>query len=124
MLVKLINGHGSNHPLVEQVGRQANLQTNVVSCSLFGSQLVADYRNSEVRESGPGGCAHACELETPMYLSLDPDGVPIDRVRGAPSQYITDISDGDRWQWTDLTLGGGPATIIGWTSSFSRTGTI
>jgi creatinine amidohydrolase/Fe(II)-dependent formamide hydrolase-like protein len=37
---------------------------------------------------------------------------------------MTDIPDGDRWQWTDLTLGGGPATIIGWTSSFSHTGAI
>jgi creatinine amidohydrolase/Fe(II)-dependent formamide hydrolase-like protein len=59
-----------------------------------------------------------------VYLSLDPDGVRIDRVRGALSQYVTHIPDGDRWQWTDLTLGGGPANIIGWTSSFSHTGTI
>ena len=58
-----------------------------------------------------------------MYLSLDPEGVRTDRIRGALSRYMTDIPDGDHWQWTDLTLGGGPATIIGWTSCFSDTGT-
>jgi len=122
--IVIVNGHGSNHSLVEQAGRQVNLQTDAVCCTLSWCQLAPDYWNSEVRESGPEGCAHACELETSMYLSLDPDGVHTDHIRGALSRYMTDIPDGDRWQWTDLTLGGGPATIIGWTSSFSHTGTI
>jgi creatinine amidohydrolase len=118
----LINGHGSNHPLVEQAGRQTNLQTDAVCCTLSWWELIAEYWNNEVRESGPGGCAHACELETSLYLALDPAGVRTDRIRGALPRYVTDVSDSERWQWTDLTLGSGPASIIGWTSSYSDTG--
>jgi creatinine amidohydrolase len=59
-----------------------------------------------------------------MYLALDPDGVRTDRIHGALSRYVTDVPGGDQWQWTDLTLGGGPVTSIGWTSSFSETGAI
>ena len=120
--IVIVNGHGSNHPLAEQAGRQTNLQTDAVCCTLSWWQLVADYWNREVRESGLGGCAHACELETSMYLAIDPDGVRRDRIRGALPRYMTDVPDADRWQWTDLTLGAGPASIIGWTSSYSDTG--
>ncbi len=120
--IVLVNGHGSNHPLVEQVGRQTNLQTDALCCTFSWWQLVADYWNKEVRTSGPGGCAHACELETSMYLHLDGDGVRRDRVRGALPDYVTQVPGGEEWQWVDLTLGAGPASIIGWTSSYSETG--
>jgi creatinine amidohydrolase len=124
--IVMVNGHGSNHPLVEQAGRQTNLQTDALCCTLSWWQLVADYWNAEVRESGPGGCAHACELETSMYLSLDPAGVRTDRIHNALARYMTDadVPDAERWQWTDLTLGSGPAAIISWTSSYSETGVI
>lgn len=118
----LVNGHGSNHPLVEQAGRQTNLQTDALCCTLSWWQLVADYWNKEVRESGPGGCAHACELETSMYLHVDGAGVRRDRIRGALPDFVTEIPDGDQWQWVDLTLGAGPAAIINWTSSYSESG--
>ena len=120
--IVVVNGHGSNAPLVEQVGRQTNLQTDAICFTLSWWQLVADYWNREVRESGPGGCAHACELETSMYLHLEPDGVRTDRVRGAIPEYMTNFPGGERWHWTDLTLGVGPATMISWTSSYSETG--
>jgi len=118
----LLNGHGSNYHLVDQAGRQTNLQTNAVCCTLSWWQLVAEYWNREVRESGPGGCAHACELETSVYLHLDAEGVRQDRIEGALPGFVTDIPGGDEWQWVDLTLGAGPASIIDWTSTYSETG--
>lgn len=120
--ILLVNGHGSNAPLVEQAGRQTNLQTDALCCTLSWWQLAADFWNTEVRESGPGGCAHACELETSMYLHLDGEGVRRDRVRGALPEFVTGVSGGEEWQWVDLTLGAGPATIISWTSGYSETG--
>jgi creatinine amidohydrolase len=120
--IVIVNGHGSNHPLVEQAGRQTNLQTDALCCTLSWWQLAADYWNQEVRESGPGGCAHACELETSMYLHLAGDDVRRDRVRGAYPDFVTSVPDGDRWQTVDLTLPNGPAGIIGWTSKYSETG--
>jgi creatinine amidohydrolase len=120
--IVIVNGHGSNHPLVEQVGRQTCLQTDAECCTLSWWQLAADYWNREVRTSGPGGCAHACELETSMYLHLDGEGVRTDRVRGAIPDYMRDVPESEQWQWVDLTLGSGPASIISWTSSYSETG--
>jgi creatinine amidohydrolase len=120
--IVLVNGHGSNHPLVEQAGRQTNLQTDALCCTLSWWQLVADYWNKEVRASPPGGCAHACELETSMYLHLDAAGVRRDRVRGAWPDFVRNYEGAAEWQWVDLTLGTGPAAIIGWTSSYSETG--
>lgn len=120
--IVLVNGHGSNHPLVEQVGRQTNLQTDAVCCTLSWWNLIADYWNNEVRTSGRGGCAHACELETSMYLHLDADGVRRDRVIGSLPRYVTEVEDGEEWSWVDLTMGAGPAAIISWTASYADTG--
>jgi creatinine amidohydrolase len=119
----VINGHGSNHPLVDQVGRQTNLQTDAMCATLSWWQLVADYWNNEVRESVmPGGCAHACELETSMYMHIDGGRVRRDRIKGAVPSYMTDIPEGDRWQKVDLTGPNGPVSIVDWTSSYSETG--
>ena len=120
--IVIVNGHGSNHPLVEQAGRQTCLQTDALCATLSWWQLIADYWNAEVRTSGRGGCAHACELETSLYLHLDEAGVRRDRVRGALPDFVTRVPDGEQWQWVDLTLGAGPANIQQWTSTYSETG--
>ena len=119
--IVMVNGHGSNHPLVEQAGRQISLKTGALCLNISWWQLIAEYWNEEVRESGPGGCAHACELETSMYMHVDPDGVRRDRITGAPPDYL-DLEGGTEWQKVDLTLGSGPATIVEWTSCTSETG--
>ena len=122
--IVIVNGHGSNHPLVEQAGRQTNLQTGALCCTLSWWQLVADYWNREVRESGPGGCAHACELETSMYLHLNENGVRKDRIRGAVHADVREVPGANKWQLVDLTLGSGPVGVVGWTSQMSETGSI
>jgi creatinine amidohydrolase len=96
----ILNGHGSKHPLIEQ----------------------APYWNAEVRTSvNPGGCAHAGELETSMYLHVDGDAVLVDRTEGALPDYMS-LPGGDRWQYVDLTGGSGPATIVERTSSYTESG--
>jgi len=119
--IVLVNGHGSNHPLVEQVGRQTNLQTDALCLTCSWWQLIADYWN-EIRDSGPGGSAHACELETSLYLHMDEPAVLMERLQAALPNYVTDIPGGEKWQYVDLTLGSGPASIISWTSSYSESG--
>jgi len=120
--IVLINGHGSNAPLVDQAARQTNLQTDALCCSLSWWELIGQYWNEEVRESGRGGSAHACELETSMYLHMDPAGVRTDRIEGALPDYTTKIPGAAEWHYTDITLGSGPASIISWTASYSETG--
>ena len=39
--------------------------------------MIDDVRDSEI-----GGMGHACELETSIYLALDPDAVSMDRAGG------------------------------------------
>ena len=118
----IVNGHGSNHPLVEQAGRQTCLQTDALCCTLSWWQLAADYWNREVRESVvPGGCAR---------VRVGDLGLPVSRRRQRPSrshpralpEYMTEIPGGSTWQAVDLTAGSGPATIVEWTSTYSESG--
>src|ERR671936_2271622 len=66
-----LNGHGSNQNLVETAARLVNVEhPGVMAAAAFylsspqGLAAVA-----ETRESGRGGMAHACELETSIYLA-------------------------------------------------------
>jgi len=72
--ILLLNGHGSNMPNLDLVARRTNLATDA-ECILaaWWNLLTVDkaflprWRESKF----PGGCAHACELETSLYLFLD-----------------------------------------------------
>jgi creatinine amidohydrolase len=120
--IVIINGHGSNHPLVEQVGRQTTVQTGALCLTLSWWQLIARYWNEDVRTSvNPGGSAHAGELETSMYLHVDGGGVRSERITGTLPDYMS-LPGGDRWQYVDLTGGSGPATIVEYTSTYTASG--
>src|SRR5687767_15598419 len=70
--VVLLNGHGSNMPNLDLAARRTNLETDA-ECILaaWWNFLTVDktflpkWRQSKF----PGGCAHACELETSLYRS-------------------------------------------------------
>ena len=68
----------------------------------------------------PGGCAHACELETSLYLYLDGDNVRKDRIENGTISFNEENSP---FNWVDL-FAAGPATLISWTSSYSETGVL
>ncbi len=70
----IVNGHGSNQNLVEMVARLTVVEFPEVLCAamfyLTGSRGRAAIE--KVRESEfPGGMAHACELETSLYLAIE-----------------------------------------------------
>jgi creatinine amidohydrolase len=117
----LLNGHGSNMPNLDLVARRTNLETDA-ECVVIAwwSLLTVDreflprWRQSEF----PGGCAHACELETSLYLHVDPDNVRKDRIRSGQTRINADKSP---FNWVDL-FGAGPATLVSWTSSYTETG--
>ncbi len=121
--IVILNGHGSNHPLVEEVGRQTILQTDALCLTLSWWQLVADYWNRELRTSvTPGGCAHACELETSMYLHVDGGRVRTGEIHSELAEFMS-LPGAAAWHYTDLTAGS-PATIVEWTSTYTQTGVI
>lgn len=119
----LLNGHGSNMPNLDLAARRANLETDaeVVLCAWWNlltvdKQFLPSWRESKF----PGGCAHACELETSLYMYLDGDNVRTDRIQDGNISFNEDNSP---FQWVDL-FAAGPATVISWTSSYSQTGVL
>jgi creatinine amidohydrolase len=111
-----LNGHGSNQNLVETAARLVGVDyPEVLAAAAFHSSSGRTLALvEELRESGPGGMAHACELETSMYLAIDPAAVAMDKAvdeRGYPA------GEHARMDWTD-----GPLKLMPWWSSFSRTG--
>ena len=119
----LLNGHGSNMPNLDLVARRTNLETDA-ECVLAAwwnlltvdKEFLPRWRQSKF----PGGCAHACELETSLYLYLDGDNVRKDQIKNGVISFNEENSP---FNWVDL-FAAGPATVISWTSSYSDTGVL
>ena len=77
--IVFLNGHGSNVPNLDLAARRVNLETDAECiASSWWTMLSVDknFMPSWRESKFPGGCAHACELETSVYLYLDEDNVP------------------------------------------------
>ena len=113
----VINGHGSNRHLLELVARRTNLETDAVCAIASWWDLLStdpDF-NATWRESVfPGGCGHAGELETSMWLHLKPDAVRQDRI-------ADNLGKGTAFHWTDL-FAAGPVSIPGYHSQGTESG--
>jgi creatinine amidohydrolase len=111
--IVIVNGHGSNEHLCEFIARRATLETDALVASAMWTNLAVEAFEA-VRESGYGGAAHACELETSAYLYLDESRVRMDRAEdhfgGAAGK------EGSKFLRVDLTRGWGPMKLIRWTS--------
>ena len=121
--IVLLNGHGSNMPNLDLVARRTNLETDAecILCAWWNLLTVDKKFLLRWRESKfPGGCAHACELETSLYLYLAGDDVRKDRIK---SGIISFNEEESPFNWVDL-FAAGPATLISWTSSYSDTGVL
>ena len=114
--VLLVNGHGSNQNLVETAARLATVEEpgSLVAASFYLVSERSARVIEEVRDSDRGGIAHACELETSLYLHLQPEAVDMSEAldeRGYPAT-------GHAWMdWSD-----GALKLMPWWSSFSESG--
>jgi creatinine amidohydrolase len=117
----LVNGHGSNHNLVDMAARRTIVETDA-SCTFCSWWQLLDLDPSfkeKWRESVfPGGCAHAGELETSMLLHLTPESVRKDQVK---SEIVKTNKMGSRFVWSDL-FGSSPMGLIEWTSQYTDSG--
>ena len=108
-----VDGHGSNEHLCEFNARRATIETDALFASTMWTNLVVEVFE-EIRESGAGGAAHACELETSAYLYLDASRVQmekaVDHYGGAAGK------EGSAFTSVDLTKGWGPVKVVQWTS--------
>jgi creatinine amidohydrolase len=117
--ILFVNGHGSNQPLVDIAARLIGVEHRDAVCgscfylqSKRGKATIAEVRDSP----SPGGMAHACELETSIYLALEPDLVQMDKA-------VREIPDWDSehvWlDWSD-----GPLSVWPHWSGLSRSGVV
>ena len=121
--IVLLNGHGSNMPNLDLVARRTNFETDA-ECLVIAwwnlltvdKEFLPRWRESKF----PGGCSHACELETSLYLHLDGENVRKDEIRSGTVRFNDEESP---FMWVDL-FAAGPATVISWTSSYSETGVL
>lgn len=103
--ILFVNGHGSNPPFLQIAARKVVNATEALVGVVSHWDLITD-KIREIRESEfPGGCAHAGELETSLYLHICPERVDMSKI----STHIA-----NRWSkhvWVDLG-GCGPVTVI------------
>jgi len=106
--ILLVNGHGSNTPLIDLIARKTVLETGAICGALGYFPLAMDAFNA-VRETEV--MAHADEFETSLYLHLAPERVQMDKavadddVRGkyvsSDSIYSNPVRFNDYWgRWT------------------------
>lgn len=113
----LLNGHGSNHPVLDLAARKTVIETEVICVSVSYWNLIAEalaaHRRSEI-----GGIAHAGEMETSVYLHLDPEHVGMQNAE-------SDISHDPTSRYFSLDLmGGAKAMLMSWWSAQTDTGTM
>ena len=117
----IVNGHGSNHNLVDMVARRTIVETDAscVFCSWWQLLTVDPDFNKTWRESVfPGGVAHAGELETSMLMHLSPESVREDRIK---TELARTQTRSPQHIWLDL-FGSGPVGLIEWTSQYTDSG--
>jgi creatinine amidohydrolase len=117
----LVNGHGSNHNLIDMVARRVIVETDAscVFCSWWQLLKVNPDFEKKWRESVfPGGCSHACELETSMLLHLSPESVRMDKIK---SEIAKTNKMDSKYIWGDL-FGKSAMGLVEWTSQYSDSG--
>ncbi|MBT5872222.1 MAG: creatininase family protein [Candidatus Latescibacteria bacterium] len=112
--ILLVNGHGSNAPLVDLIARKTVLATqSLCFASNYFTFLMDAFE--EIKESDV--MAHADEFETSLYLHLAGDRVKMeyaeegkDRIgKHVTSDSTTNVRFNDFWgRWTQLGVHGDP----------------
>jgi creatinine amidohydrolase len=116
--ILLVNGHGSNGPLVDLVARKTVLATESLCAAVSYFSLAIDAFN-KVRDTDV--IAHSDEFETSLFLYLAPDRVRKDKVSAGNDvmgKYLSSdsvskypVRFNDFWgRWTESGVHGDPTT--------------
>jgi creatinine amidohydrolase len=118
----ILDGHGSNLPLLNLVARRVSLETNALCASLIWTSLLAvnpEHMRTWRESRFPGGCAHACELETSAYLRFGPERVQMDKAVDHIAWY--NLPENSKYGGVDL-FGGGTLAVVEQTSTYTPHG--
>ena len=116
--ILIVNGHGSNAPLVDLIARKTVLGTDSL-CAAVGYFSLAMEAFNKVRDTKV--IAHSDELETSLYLYLAPERVQMDEAHAGNDvmgEYMSSDSThdypvrfNDFWgRWTKSGVHGDPTT--------------
>jgi creatinine amidohydrolase len=120
--VLIVNGHGSNEPVLDVAARQSIVSNPDSQCAVLSwwslksvQELVKNFREST-------WTGHACELETSLYLAIDPERVKVELYEEDINPYMT------QHFWADLVSQSpenfaNPVKMNEYWSTVSRTGT-
>jgi creatinine amidohydrolase len=75
----IVNGHGSNRPLLEMAARLTVVERPDVHCAFTSWWDLYDVRQVFNAERESAVTSHACEIETSVYLAVDETRVKMDR---------------------------------------------
>ncbi len=111
--IVLVNGHGSNVPLIDVIARRTTLETNSLAAACHYIWLSLE-KFREIKETEV--IAHADEYETSLYLHIAPERVQMDKAGKDDDVMGTYMSSdstspyarfNDYWsRWTDLGVHG------------------
>ena len=121
--ILIVNGHGSNTPLLELVSRRTILETDALAAAFMWWNLLTmdpDFISSFRESVFPGGAGHAGEVETSIYLHLAGEKTQMDKAVDHIAWYNLQGTEG--FQWGDA-FGSGPINLMEWTSTFVDDGT-
>ena len=109
--ILLVNGHGSNAPLIDLIARKTNSLCFACNYATFLWDKFSEIRESEI-------AAHADEFETSLYLHLAPERVQMDKAEEGHDRmgkYVSSdsiskyIRFNDYWgRWSQLGVHGDP----------------
>jgi len=103
--------------VLDLAARKTVIATECLCASVSYWNLIGDTLRAN-RKSRLGGMAHACELETSIYLYFDPDHVHLDK---ATESIVHD--EKSRYFSLDL-MGGAKAMVMQWWSAQTADGTM
>jgi creatinine amidohydrolase len=116
--ILIVNGHGSNTPLIDLIARKTVLETNSLCAALsYFSLAIAAF--NQIKDTPV--IAHADEFETSLYLHLAPERVQMDKAgagddvmgkyMSSDSTYNYPVRFNDFWgRWTQLGVHGDATT--------------
>lgn len=115
--ILFLNGHGSNAPLVDLAARLINVEHRgavAMASTLYLTTPESAESLQQTRSSGFGGMSHACELETSLYLAIEPDLVQMDKA-------VCEIPDWTEQVWSDWPAAG-PLSYMPYWSGLTDSG--
>lgn len=116
--ILIVNGHGSNMPNLDLVARKVILETDAHCAALIWTDLCMD-TFAGFRETPWPGSGHADEIETSLYLHIDPERVQMDKaVKEIPEEWSK-----SKYFFLDLQKGA-PVSFMDWWTRWNVSGVV